>query len=79
MEKNKIRFSEKEEAPTSMINFFNGIILEFEASNRQRRKDPIHLAEYKWYYRLGDSVVVKFSRIDKQSFEFFNAIIYTQL
>lgn len=52
--------------------FFNGITLEFEASNRQRRKDPTHLAEYKRYYRLGDSVVVKFSRIDKQSFDFFN-------
>ncbi len=52
--------------------FFNGITLEFEASNRQRRKDPTHLLEYKRYYRLGDSVVVKFSRIDEKSFDFYN-------
>ena len=52
--------------------FFDGITFEFDAPNRQRRKNPNHLEEYKRFYMLGDSVVVKFSRIDEAAFNFFD-------
>lgn len=52
--------------------FFDGITFEFDAPNRQEIKNPNHLEAYKRYYKLGDSVVVKMSRIDKAAFEFFN-------
>jgi hypothetical protein len=51
--------------------FFDGITFEFDAPNRQKRKKPNHLEEYKRFYMIGDSVVVKMSRIDKAAYEFF--------
>lgn len=52
--------------------FFDGLTIEFDALNRQDRKDTTHLKEYKRYYRLGDSVVVRFSRVDKNVFDFYD-------
>lgn len=51
--------------------FFDGITFEFDAPNRQEIKNPNHLESYKRYYKLGDSVVVKMSRIDEAAYEFF--------
>lgn len=52
--------------------YFDGLVFEFEAANRQRRKDTTHLEEFRRYYRYGDIVVAKFSRIDRNVFDFFN-------
>lgn len=52
--------------------FFNGLTFEFETENPMRRKDSTHLVEYKRFYRLGDSVVVKFSKMDYTTYNFFD-------
>ena len=52
--------------------FFNGITFSFYYNNPLKRKDTTHLKIYKRYYRLGDSVVVKFSKIDQAVYHFFN-------
>jgi hypothetical protein len=52
--------------------FFNGLTFEFEAENPMRRKDSTHLVDYKRFYRLGDSVVVKFSKMDLNTYNFFD-------
>ena len=61
-------------APGSYFDdrFFDGITFEFETYNRQRKKDDTHLEEFRRYYRLGDVVVAKFSRLDRDVFEFYN-------
>lgn len=52
--------------------YFDGLTFEFDALNRQKRKDPTHLEEYKRFYRYGDSVTIRFSRVEKAIFEFFD-------
>ncbi len=52
--------------------FFNGQTIEFYYENPLKRKDTTHLKEFKRMYRLGDSVVVKFSKMDQQVFSFYN-------
>lgn len=52
--------------------FFDGITIEFDALNRQEIKDPSHLEEYKWFYRFGDSVAIRFSRVEKAVHEFYD-------
>lgn len=53
--------------------YFDGMTIEVTRSNPLKRKDSTHLEIYKHYYRLGDSVVIKFSSIDKNTYEFFRA------
>ncbi len=52
--------------------FFNGLTIEFDPPNRQARKDTTHLEEYKRYYRLGDSVVIRFSRVERAVHDFYD-------
>ena len=52
--------------------FFDGQTIEFYYENPLKRKDTTHLKEFKRMYRLGDSVVVKFSKMDKQVFSFYD-------
>ena len=52
--------------------YFDGITFEFDYENPMSRKDSTHLKEYKRYYRIGDTVVVKFSKMDKQVFDFYD-------
>jgi hypothetical protein len=52
--------------------FFDGQTIEFYYENPLKRKDTTHLKEYKRYYRTGDSVVVKFSKMDQHVFSFYN-------
>lgn len=61
-------------APGSYFDdrFFDGITFEFDTYNRQRRKNESHLEEFRRYYRQGDIVVAKFSRLDRNVFEFYN-------
>lgn len=51
--------------------YFNGQSFDFSYDNPLKRKDSTHLIEYKRYYRMGDSVVVKFSKMDLNTFTFF--------
>lgn len=52
--------------------FFDGQTIEFYYENPLKRKDTTHLKEFKRMYRLGDSVVVKFSKMDQQVFSFYD-------
>lgn len=52
--------------------FFDGLTFEFDALNRQKRKDTTHLEEYKRFYRLGDSVAIRFSRVERTVFDFYD-------
>lgn len=52
--------------------YFNGLTFEFSVENPLKRKDSTHLEAYKRYYRLGDTVVIKLSRLDQAVFDFFD-------
>ena len=52
--------------------FFDGQTIEFYYENPLKRKDTTHLKAYKRYYRIGDTVVVKFSKMDQQVFTFYD-------
>ena len=53
--------------------YFDGITFEFFYENPMNRKDSTHLKEYKRYYRIGDTVVVKFSKMDEKVFSYYDA------
>ena len=53
--------------------YFDGMSFEFFYENPMNRKDSTHLKEYKRYYRIGDTVVVKFSKMDENVFSYYNA------
>lgn len=50
--------------------FFDGITFEFET--RYPEKDTSYPADYQRFYRMGDTVVIKFSRADKNVYNFFD-------
>ena len=52
--------------------YFDGLTFDFYYENSLKRKDSTHLEAYKRYFRLGDSVVVKFSKMDKKTYDFFD-------
>lgn len=52
--------------------FFNGLSFDFSYDNPLKRKDETHLEEFRKYFKIGDSVVVKFSKMDKNTFTFFS-------
>lgn len=52
--------------------FFDGLTFEFDAPNRQKRKDTTHIKEYKRFYRFEDSVVIRFSRVERSVYDFFD-------
>ncbi len=54
-------------------SYFDGLSFEFFYENPMSRKDSTHLKEYKRFYRLGDTVVVKFSKMDENVFSFYEA------
>ena len=51
--------------------YFNGLSFDFSYNNPRGLQDSLNLEEFKRFYRLGDSVVVKFSKMDKNTFTFF--------
>ena len=51
--------------------FFNGLSFDFSYDNPLKRKDETHLEEYRRFFRVGDSVVIKFSKMDLNTFTFF--------
>ena len=51
----------------------NGQTIHFDYPNPMKRKDSTHLREFKSFYRENDSVVVKFSTMDEQIFEYYRS------
>jgi hypothetical protein len=52
--------------------YFNGQTIEFYFRNPLMRKDSTHLKEYRRYFRYGDSVVVKLSKMDPAVFLYYD-------
>jgi hypothetical protein len=52
--------------------YFDGLTFEFAVGNPLKRKDTTHLEAYKNFYRIGDTVVIKLSRLDYATFDFFD-------
>jgi hypothetical protein len=50
--------------------FFDGLTFEFET--RYPKKDSTYPDAYQRYYKLGDTVVIKFSRVDRDVYTFFD-------
>jgi hypothetical protein len=53
--------------------FFDGLTIDLSYGNPQKKKDSSIVTQYKRYFRYGDSVVVKFSKLDKKTFDFYKA------
>jgi len=51
--------------------FFNGLTFEFSVENPMSFKDSTIEDQYRGYYKLGDTIVVKFSKLGKKEFQFF--------
>lgn len=56
--------------PVTDDEFFNGLTFEFWYENPLVWDDESVPSEYKGYYHLGDSVVIKFSKMDRDVFDF---------
>lgn len=52
--------------------YFDGLTFEFAVGNPLKRKDTTHLEDYKRFYRIGDTVVIKLSRLDYATYDFFD-------
>lgn len=52
--------------------YFDGLTFEFAVGNPLKRKDTTHLEEYRHFYRIGDTVVIKLSRLDFATYDFFD-------
>ncbi len=52
--------------------FFNGQTIEFYFQNPLKRKDSTHLKTYRRYFRYGDSVVVKLSKMDPAVYLYYD-------
>lgn len=53
--------------------FFDGLSFDFSYESPVPKRDSTHLSEYKKLYRLGDTVVVKFSKLDQNVYEFYRS------
>jgi hypothetical protein len=51
--------------------YWNGMYRTLDYDNPLKRRDTTHLEEFKRYYRKFDSVVIRFSKIEYQIYEFF--------
>lgn len=58
--------------------FFDGLTFEFAYENPMSYDDPAIEDQYKGYFKLGDTIVIKLSKIDEAVFEFMEKK-YTQL
>jgi hypothetical protein len=52
-------------------NFFDGLTFEFFYENPMSWDDPMTPAEGKGYFQMGDSVVIKLSKVDEKVYEFY--------
>jgi len=51
--------------------YFNGLTIDLTFKNPQKPKDSTIISAYKRYFRRGDSVLVKLSKLDKNTYDFF--------
>lgn len=51
--------------------FFNGLTFEFSVENPMSFRDSTIEDQYRGFYKLGDTIVVKFSKLGKKEFQFF--------
>lgn len=57
--------------PFTDDRFYNGLTFEFSVENPMSFRDSTIENQYKGYYKLGDTIVVKFSRLGKKEYQFF--------
>jgi len=57
--------------PFTDDRFYNGKTFEFSVENPMSFKDTTIENQYKGYYKLGDTIVVKFSKLGKKEYQFF--------
>ena len=57
--------------PFTDDRFYNGLTFEFSVENPMSFRDSTIEDQYKGYYKLGDTIVVKFSRLGKKEYQFF--------
>jgi hypothetical protein len=51
--------------------FFDGLTFDFSFDDKNSYDDPNVPAQYKGYFNLGDTVIIKLSKLDKNAYEFF--------
>ena len=64
-------FYSKPFQPFTDDRFYNGLTFEFSVENPMSFRDPTIEDQYKGYYKLGDTIVVKFSKLGKKEYQFF--------
>jgi hypothetical protein len=64
-------FYSKPFQPFTDDRFYNGKTFEFSVENPMSFKDETIENQYKGYYKLGDTIVVKFSKLGKKEYQFF--------
>lgn len=64
--------------PANDDEFFDGTTFDFGYANPQSFSEPEVPSEFRGYYKLGDSVAVRFSSVDKTAFRFLYTK-YTQI
>jgi hypothetical protein len=57
--------------PFTDDRFYNGLTFEFSVENPMSFRDSTIEDQYKGYYKLGDTIVVKFSKLGKKEYQFF--------
>ena len=64
-------FYSKPFQPFTDDRFYNGKTFEFSVENPMSFKDQTIENQYKGYYKLGDTIDVKFSKLGKKEYQFF--------
>jgi hypothetical protein len=64
-------FYSKPFQPFTDDRFYNGLTFEFSVENPMSFRDSTIEDQYRGYYKLGDTIVVKFSKLGKKEFQFF--------
>jgi len=64
-------FYSKPFQPFTDDRFYNGKTFEFSVENPMSFQDQTIENQYKGYYKLGDTIVVKFSKLGKKEYQFF--------
>lgn len=64
-------FYSKPFQPFTDDRFYNGLTFEFSVENPMSFRDSTIEDQYRGYYKLGDTIVVKFSKLGEKEFQFF--------
>lgn len=55
-------------------DLIDGMTIELDFPNPMKRKDSTHLKEFRRFFKIGDTVVVKFSTMEENVFEFYKTM-----